>query len=185
MFETEGSPEDTINVNLSVKDNETVENDITYYEYKIANSFVLKPTGQLPRRHADGSALEGCTDITITSGGISLNFDMHFDFEGEEPYPVQLVTFKMKDGATYYIFDTPPEGWEKLEDSDTFDGTGYRTPDGEVSKDSVLGTFSGGGGFDGYAKSGYNFELFGKFNSLINIEDITAVYVDGVEVPLM
>ncbi|MCI9530138.1 MAG: DUF4179 domain-containing protein [Lachnospiraceae bacterium] len=183
-FENDGRPEDTMKVNLEVKSGETVENGITYHEYAIADNFVLQPTGQIPCRYADGSSLDGCTNIKITTGGICFTFDKYFDLEENEPYPIGLVTFTMKDGTSYYMFDAPPEGWEMLEAADTLDGTGYRTPDGEVPKDSVLGTFAGGGGFDGYAKSGWKFEFFSTFNSLINIDDIASIHVDGVEMPL-
>ena len=96
---------------------------------------------------------------------------------------------KMKDGTNYYVFDAPPEGWEPLDRealdaSGNFQDTGYRTPDGEeIPRESILGQFSGGGG--GGGKYMWNYEFSGTFNSLINVDDIAGIYVDGVEMPLM
>lgn len=188
-YENEGSPEDTMEVFLNVRDGEEVENGITYYKYKKAEgSFLLKPTGQLKSLYADGSSMDGCTTIKVTTGGICLYFHNNIGYDPEE-YPFHLITLKMKDGTNYYVFDAPPEGWEPLDRealdaSGNFQDTGYRTPDGEeIPRESILGQFSGGGG--GGGKYMWNYDFSGTFNSLINVDDIAGIYVDGVEMPLM
>lgn len=190
-YENEGNPEDTMTVTLSVRDGEYVENGITYYKNKSAGSFLLKPTGQLKSRYVDGSSMDGCTTIKITTGGIALYFhdNLGRGVNGTDTdYPFHLITLKMKDGSNYYVFDAPPEGWEPLdrealEKSGNFQDTGYRTPEGEeIPRECILGQFSGGGG--GGGKYMWNYEFSGTFNSLINVDDIVGVYVDGKEMPL-
>lgn len=187
-YEKEGSPEDTMEVFLNVRDGEEVENGITYYKYKkMDDSFLLKPSGQLKSLLADGSSMDGCTKIKVTTGGICLYFNKFIDIE--EDYPFHLITLKMKDGTNYYVFDAPLKGWEPLDRealnaSGNFQDTGYRTPEGEeIPRESILGQFAGGGG--GEDEGSQNYQISGTFNSLINIDDIAGIYVDGVEMPLM
>lgn len=181
-FENAGTSEDRIDIILSARDGEDVENGITYYHYKKVDSISLEPTNQMGYIQADGSALDNCTNIKITPGGICLYFktpnDMSFRLmePGQEPF--NLITLKMKDGASYYLFISTPEGWTPLDESSgTLDGTGYQTPEGEVPSESILGTFSAGGSYGEY-------DFSTVFNSLININEIAALYVDGVEMPL-
>lgn len=102
---------------------------------------------------------------------------------------IHLITLKMKDGTNYYVFDAPPPGWEPLDQqaldaSGNFQDTGYRTPDGEeIPRESILGQFAFGGGFDKTIEDG-NYEFSGIFNSLIDVDDIVGIYVDGTEMPL-
>ncbi len=188
-YEKEGSQKDQMEVVLNVRDGEEVENGITYYKYKKAEgSFLLNPTGQLKSLYADGSALEHCTTVKVTTGGISLYFDQYMDSETAEDF-IHLITLKMKDGTNYYVFDAPPPGWELLDQqaldaSGNFQDTGYRTPDGEeIPRETILGQFAFGGGFDKTIEDG-NYEFSGIFNSLIDVDDIVGIYVDGTEMPL-
>lgn len=190
-YEKDGSPEDTLKVSLRIDSNQYEENGITYHEYETVDSFTLQPTGELKSLHADGSALDGCTNIRITGSGINLFFDKNIDLESTDPEdaPFHIAKIEMADGTIYYLLNSIPENWKVISDENAGPGLNslsYQTDTGEtISKDMVLGSFACGGGFDGYAQSGYRYDFDSVFDTYIDINKIAALYIDDVEMPLI
>lgn len=176
---------DALVVHLEVENGKTVEDGCETYQYRDIGSFALEPKDSMKMKtfDVDSSVLKDCTKITITGGGIKMYFADAYGEEHGKEHPFGIIELKMKDGTTCSAVQDLPEGdWEILGDEDGTI-TGYKSASTDISGDRYLGGFSSGSGFDGYSESGYSSEYICQFNRFIDIDDVAAVYVDGVELP--
>ncbi len=154
--------------------------------YKDVGSFILEPTElmKMKRLDVDYSVLEHCTGLDITGGGMQVLFTTKYGEETIE-YPFGYLELKMKDGSSCYVVedcDRLPEGDWKLESNKDGEITGWKSETMDITGDRYIGGgFGGGSGDDGM---NVKYEFGGMFNRFIEIDDVVAVYVDGVELPI-
>ena len=138
----------------------------------------------LKEKYIDYSVLENCTGLDITGGGMQVFFKTKY---GEEKiiYPFGYMELKMKDGSSCYVVEDEtrlPEGNWKIQSNKDGQITGWKSETRDITGDRFLGGgFGGGSGDDGMH---VDYEFSGMFNRFIEIDDVTAVYIDGVELPM-
>ncbi len=199
-----GASKDSLVVNIQAKNSEenenggvrnatiTIKGEEGYVEedvlstYKDIGGFVLEPTElmKMKRLNIDYSVLENCTGLDITGGGMQVFFKTKY---GEEKiiYPFGYMELKMKDGSSCYVVEDEtrlPEGNWKIQSNKDGQITGWKSETMDITGDRYLGGgFGGGSGDDGMH---VDYEFSGMFNRFIEIDDVAAVYIDGVELPM-
>lgn len=169
---------------LSVKEGE-IEEDGTI-PYKEIGYFAMEPTGETKSLELDGSALESCTRITLNGAAMNLFFEDAFGEEHGKPEPFDLIELRMKDGTSTYLVNGLPEGdWEIIAAEDGINIIGYKSAEMDMTGDRYLGGFSYGAGGDPYAESGWDSEYMSCYIRFIDVDNIEAVYADGVELPII
>lgn len=179
-----GGSEDALLVNLEVADGGV--NEYGCATYKEAGSFLLEPTPSMKMKNLDldCSPLAECKEIKVTGGGIKLYFANAYGEGHEKEHPFGMIELRMKDGTSCFAVEDLPEGdWEILSEADG-EITGYKSESMDITGDRYLGGFSGGAGINYYGESLYCSEYSCMFNRFIDLDDVVAVYVDGVELPI-
>ncbi len=179
-----GASKDSLVVNVQAKDGGLNENGLP--TYKDVGSFILEPTDvmKMKRLDLDYSILENCTGFKVTGGGMQVLFKTKYGGE-EIEYPFGYMELKMKDGSSCYVVEDVnrlPEGDWKMETSKDGEIIGWKSETMDITGDRYLG-----GGFahgSGSAGMDEETEFVGTFNRFIEIDDVTAVYIDGVEMPM-
>lgn len=179
-----GASENSLVVNMYANDGGLNENGMP--TYRDIGSFILEPTDamKMKRLNLDYSMLENCTGFEVTGGGMQVLFKTEYG-KKEIEYPFGYMELKMKDGSSCYVVedaDRLPEGNWKIQSDKDGEITGWKSETMDITGDRYLGGgFGGGSGDDGmYVET----EFSGMFNRFIEIDDIAAVYVDGVEMPM-
>ena len=154
--------------------------------YKDIGSFILEPLDMMRMKmlNVDYSVLEHCSGLDITGGGMRILFTTRYGEEKIE-YPFGYLELKMKDGSSYYVVEDVerlPEGNWKMESNEEGEITGWKSETMDITGERYLGGGFGGG--SGGAGMNVEYEFGGMFNRFIEIDDIVAVYVDGVELPI-
>ena len=155
-------------------------------KFKDVGSFVLEPMDamKMKRLNLDYSMLDYCTGFDITGGGMRVLFKTKYGDEAMK-YPFGYMELKMKDGSSCYVVedvDSLPEGNWKMESNEDGEITGWKSETMDITGDRYLGGgFGGGSGENGMD---VEIEIEGMFNRFIEIDDVAAVYVDGVELPI-
>lgn len=179
-----GASKDSLVISIEANDGGVNENGLA--TYKAVGSFVLEPTDlmKMKRLNVDYSVLEHCTGLDITGGGMQILFATKYGEEKIE-YPFGYMELKMKDGSSCYVVEDGerlPEGNWKIESNKDGEITGWKSETMDITGDRYIGGgFGGGSGNDGMNVE-YGFE--GMFNRFIEIDDVAAIYVDGVELPI-
>lgn len=179
-----GASENSLVVNMYANDGGLNENGMP--TYKDIGSFILEPTDamKMKRLNLDYSMLENCTGFEVTGGGMQVLFKTEYG-KKEIEYPFGYMELKMKDGSSCYVVEDVerlPEGNWKIQSDKDGEITGWKSETMDITGDRYLGGgFGGGSGDNGmYVET----EFSGMFNRFIEIDDIAAVYVDGVEMPM-
>lgn len=167
-------------------DSQEIEYDVSY-ETKDIGTIIMMPTGEMKARYVDCSALTYCTSkARITGGGISLTFDDMYSYMDRLPF----VEIEMADGTAYWIGEKPlstkkgpvydangklknPEDFtpEEAEELSTYTSPQERKLPENVQK--IAGNY-------GFSDNNYS----ANFNNFINVDDVVAVYIDGVKMQL-
>ncbi|MEY8518151.1 hypothetical protein AALC25_14865 [Lachnospiraceae bacterium 29-84] len=176
--------------------------------YKNVGSFLLEPTGKLKNLELDETAIDGCEKALITPSSFYLFLGKRLDYmtadesiipddikseldENNQLHPFSYVELKMKDGASYYLAG---EGknieyiWDEGSDDPVaykLTGPEFGNEGKEIPADRVLCQFwNSGSGFDGYTESGYTSFFTGYFKTFLDVDEVAAVYINGVEIPV-
>lgn len=151
---------------------------LRYYgeeEEPILKTFLLEPTGELEVRYADLSFMKGCSEkARINGGGIKIYFDEDWK-EGQPPF--EWLDVMMKDGTIYRggtddkVFPRYNVKGELL----NADELGLDSEDIKKCEHDWVRAASD-------QKEWLVFYI--KFDDFINVDEIEAVYVDNVRVPI-
>ncbi len=181
-----GASQDSLVVSIQAKDGKEDEDGMEMTKFKDVGSFVLEPMDamKMKRLNLDYSMLDYCTGFDITGGGMRVLFKTKYGDEAMK-YPFGYMELKMKDGSSCYVVedvDSLPEGNWKMESNEDGEITGWKSETMDITGDRYLGGgFGGGSGENGMD---VEIEIEGMFNRFIEIDDVAAVYVDGVELPI-
>lgn len=164
-------------------------------------AFTLKePTGQLKARYADCSSLKYCdTTARITGSGFSLTFNKNInDVIHTVDAPFHIIDITMADGTIYRIGSDRDYQWnhkmplydsegnlknkedftpEELEALESTPGAA----DEEILPDNVYSI--GSYGFISCFENGHT-HFSASFDDFLDVDDIVAVHIDDVEMPL-
>lgn len=127
--------------------------------------FQLEPTGQAKARYADFSAL-GLGKARITGAGLKLSMNCIWD---KSYKPFQVLDVVMKDGTIYRSDDTEHLSYTEAE---------------QVQQEIKNIHNCAHGYFASNEKANAWTVYTLAFADYINVDDIAAVYVDGVELPI-
>lgn len=179
-----GASKDSLVICLQAEDGGLNEHGMA--TYKDIGSFILEPLDMMRMKmlNVDYSVLEHCSGLDITGGGMRILFTTRYGEEKIE-YPFGYLELKMKDGSSYYVVEDVerlPEGNWKMESNEEGEITGWKSETMDITGERYLGGGFGGG--SGGAGMNVEYEFGGTFNRFIEIDDVVAVYVDGVELPV-
>lgn len=171
VLDQSGNPVDKINIEVC-----KYEDDCP-----AIGGFTLEPTGKMKARYVDFSFLKECSSkAKITGTGWTVRFD-HKWLEYEEPF--DTVDIVMKDGTVYRSGFHPTPQVLPIYNADG-EVLNEEELEGEPSEEQLI--------YCGYSSINDNFPgkegIWGvchvSFRNYINVDDIEAVYMDGVELQL-
>lgn len=171
VLDQSGNPVDKINI------------EVCKYEgdCPAIGGFTLEPTGQMKTRYVDFSFLKECSSkAKITGTGWSVRFDRKL-MEYEEPF--DTVDIVMKDGTVYRSGFHPTPQVIPIYNADG-EVLNKEELEGEPKEEQVINC--------GYSSMNNNFQekeggrsiYHVSFRNYINVDEIEAVYMDGVELQL-
>lgn len=191
-YDNYGKPMDTMGINVRYDRVDAVPEDSADI-----GTFKLTPTGTMKTRYADCSILNNCSEkARITGTGIRMRFNEPWTDDGE---PFNLLDIVMEDGTIYrseYSEYYSPEqavpiynGEGELLNPEEIAETvpEYVTDPSKIRKCPIRSAFRNGDDNMLHDASGDLHEwtvctvIFGDF---IEVNDISAIYIDGVEIPL-
>lgn len=205
---SEQKPDENETAKLSIQTLESrEEGERQETHWKNAGQFLLEPTGRLDNLVLDERAIESCQKVLLTPSSFYLFLDKQLDYstfdknlipdnikdeldENNLIHPFSYVELKMKDGSSRYLA-SDGKNIEYIWDENSEKPVAYKLTGPEfgeegkvIPADLVLCDFlCHGGGFDGYSESGYHSFFSGYFKNFIDVNEVAAVYIDGVEIP--
>ncbi len=196
-----GNPPDKIKMEfwrVVCDDSEEMKPNETYDTEEIG-TFTLVNTGKVKTRYADCSSLGyQAKKARITGGGLSLRFQENIwkEFYMDDS-PINVMEIKMADGTVYRygyvsryekipLYDSKGKLQNKedfsAEDAEKLDS--YVIPEKREEDGLPENVHELSGGYAAGKENGGFTDFFVIFDDFINVDDIVAVEVDGVEMPL-
>ncbi len=148
-------------------------------------TFELEATGQMKAKNMDISALENCKRARISGAGISMIFEQTQVEENKE-IPFKVLEVKMKDGTIYHsefseVLYSEKESSYVEEGEPSYDENGEFI--GYLVEEQPENIHNCNTEFMHLFEEG-KFLYSIQFKDFINVDHISAVYIDDIEIPL-